>query len=120
MSHPIHATEDLYIIKSFLFDLDIVELSLVIPCLEVEHAELVAGVAPLVLHSGQGHAHVAIRGGAEPLVAIKSEAEEGDDNDTMSSHLNTSPWSHTAVVSVAPPTSLPPRLSVIHWPLVQN
>ena len=76
MSHPIlpiHATEDLYIIKSFLFDLDIVELSLVIPGLEVEHAELVAGVAPLVLHFGQGHAHVAIRGGAEPLVAIKSK-----------------------------------------------
>ena len=47
-------------------DLDIIEPAGVCPCLEEEHAQLAVALRP-----GQSEADVAIRGGAEPLVAVQ-------------------------------------------------
>ena len=49
-------------------NLNVVELSGLVPGLEIEHAEL--GVA---LQPRQGEAHVAVGGGAEPLVAVQPQ-----------------------------------------------
>ena len=48
--------------------LDVIQSPRLVPGLEVEHAELVPALRP-----GQAHAHVAVGGGAKPLVAIKSK-----------------------------------------------
>ena len=52
-------------------NLDIVELAGLVPGLEIEHAEL--GVA---LQPRQGEAHVAVGGGAEPLVAVQPQHQQ--------------------------------------------
>ena len=49
-------------------NLDIVELTGLVPGLEIEHAEPGPALQPR-----QGEAHVAVRGGAEPLVAVQPQ-----------------------------------------------
>ena len=52
-------------------NLDVVELARLVPGLEVEHAELGPALQPR-----QGQAHVAVRGGAEPLVAVQPQQHQ--------------------------------------------
>ena len=58
-----------FTVQTFLtVNLNVVQSPRLVPGLEVEHAELVPA-----LHPGQAHAHVAIRGRAEPFVAVQSK-----------------------------------------------
>ena len=52
-------------------NLDVVELARLVPGLEEEHAELGPALQPR-----QGQAHVAVRGGAEPLVAVQPQHQQ--------------------------------------------